>query len=398
MRFRFHKSLILYILLLILAGVSFVQGMRNALRENGSQDFQWGPSRAILERTNPYAKYLDFKSGQIATSPYFLSQVPNYPASVYVFLFPYAVLPWGDAKAFWLLSNALFTLVIIVSLGKFDSYFKSPRNLFLLTVFFVMSTPYRNLLGNGQHTLFSLAFFMLAVLTMSKSDGLTGFLLAISWFKYTITLPLSVFFITKQKFAPIVVAGMVHITFTLLLSAWIGESPITLLLDPIRVASMRNGSGDLDFSSLAFKAGLPNGVALVAEIALMLLLAAINSKYRSTNSLLILSAFALSSYALFFHLPYDLVILIFPICYAMRQGIRRPIAIIFAICVFFMWYVGRFIEFFLGHVGIDLETGMGAVLFYAALAGSLIEILRDCNSKINPDSMRPASPSSLSNA
>lgn len=108
---------IVLIILIIAACISIIQGLNNAIvRQDGSQDNQWGPSRALLEHTDPYAVYL--KSIGKTPSPFILSQAPNYPASGLVFLWPYAVFEWDIAKILWAFSNILFTIIIFFCLFK----------------------------------------------------------------------------------------------------------------------------------------------------------------------------------------------------------------------------------------------------------------------------------------
>ena len=100
-RYGVIKTLLLT-LLIILALISIAQGLNNAIvRSSGSQDNQWGPSRVLLQGSNPYAVYLN----QEEPHPFILSQYPNYPSSGLIFLWPYAIWDWPTAKVLWAFSK-----------------------------------------------------------------------------------------------------------------------------------------------------------------------------------------------------------------------------------------------------------------------------------------------------
>src|SRR5919108_2416309 len=110
-------STILMGLLLLLATLSFLRGLNAALAPDGSQDFQWSATRAILQHRNPYAEYLEYKAG-LREKPYILTQSPNYPASGYVFLLPFGLLSWPAAKTAWAAANILLTVALLAGLHR----------------------------------------------------------------------------------------------------------------------------------------------------------------------------------------------------------------------------------------------------------------------------------------
>ena len=113
-----QASDLLRFVLVLLAGVSLLLGIENALDRNGSQDFQWGPSRVLLQGKNPYTPYIEYRKGFTQVNPYLLTQVPFYPASGYVFLWPYAALDWRAAKVAWALSNVALSFLLLAGLRR----------------------------------------------------------------------------------------------------------------------------------------------------------------------------------------------------------------------------------------------------------------------------------------
>jgi hypothetical protein len=179
------------VLLLAAACVSVAQGLRNAVRPEGSQDNQWGPSRALLRHVDPYAAFLDSQGGP---PPFILCQIPTYPASGLVFLWPYAPWAWPTARALWAWSNIVFTAVILLCILRLLPRETPQGAKWLLLALFLVGTPWRNTVGNGQHTLFTLAFFLLAVVLSRSSPIGAGLSLSASWLKYTVAFPLSLHF------------------------------------------------------------------------------------------------------------------------------------------------------------------------------------------------------------
>lgn len=372
------------VILIPLAVVSLYRGLYNATIEDGSQDTQWSPSRTLLQHDNPYELFLKYKMDQDKGSPFILCQAPNYPASGLIFLWPYAAFPWAVAKILWAVSNVLFTAAIVIGLRRMLPD-KSLYTLALLATLFVIGSPHRVLIACGQHALFCLAFFVWAVLFSQKNKWIAGIFLAISWFKYTVTFPLSLFFIAKRRFSVLLLAVAAHIVLTFFASLWTHSSPVDLLLGPMKVALLGGtGHGYLDISALAYKLGISHRlIPVIICVALTLLATIVMIKRGTGDDLLILSMLALLSYVLFLHLVYDLVLLIFPLCYVLRNGLDGILAFLFAACVALNWYVTRLVCFltsrFESPFGGYLDTYYYVVvifLFYACLAYALLHLWR----------------------
>lgn len=304
-------------LLILGACISLLQALNNAiLRHEGSQDNQWGPSRALLEHRNPYAAYLHSPGA----SPFILSQNPNYPASGLIFLWPFAFLSWPAAKILWAFSNLLFTVVILLCLYRLLPPRTSTVAKVLLATLFVMGTPWRNGVGNGQHALFTLAFILLAVVLFPRSVLAAGSLLAVSWFKYTIAFPLTLFFArSKRGWATILTAAGIHAILTLFAAIWTGSSPVDLLLGPIQVSQIATGRGySMDVFAITSTLRMPSklipGLAALAILGVTYLAAR-----HDHDDLSCLCTLSIASMTLCFHGGYDFVVLVLPLVYALRE-------------------------------------------------------------------------------
>src|SRR5262245_35046722 len=131
--------------LALLAVVSCVRGFQNAL--SYSQDFAWSPGRILLEGDNPYEEYL---SGD-AEGRLLLSQSPNYAHGLYVLMLPLPALSFGVPKVVWALFNIAAGVLAPILLGR--AFRLTAFQTAIVMAVFLMSTPFRNALGNGQQAL-----------------------------------------------------------------------------------------------------------------------------------------------------------------------------------------------------------------------------------------------------
>ena len=152
-------------------------GARWLLRE--VSDNQWGPSRALLEHEDPYALALNSQK----STPFIMFQQPVYPVSGLVFLWPIAIWDWPVAKAIWAFSNLVFTAIILFSLFSLFPEGTTNSTKVLLSLVFLTSTYWRFCVIKGQHSLFSLAFFLLSIYLLRRDSFGCGLSLAVSWFK-----------------------------------------------------------------------------------------------------------------------------------------------------------------------------------------------------------------------
>jgi hypothetical protein len=362
------------------ACLSLAQGLNNAvLRPNGSEDNQWGPSRALLEHRNPYEAYLN----RGADSPFMMAQRPNYPASGLVLLAPYAALDWPAAKALWALSNVLFTALILWCLFQLLPAHTVATPKVVIATTFMMSTPWRNGVGLGQHALFTLSFFLLAVVMTVRRHHSAGAALAVSWFKYTIAFPLSLFFArSKRGWIIILAAAGIHAGLTMLAAFWIGTSALALLIQPLQVAQSATPQGYLDVFAVATALGVSS--RLVPTLAALVIIGATYATIRRDADVLSsLSTLSLASMTVCFHLGYDLVVLVVPLTYALRArriGVRAKYYL-FVIGVF--WFGDRLISIVVDRGLVSSVAGFSAfrfwfrvAVFYAALGADCLSAFR----------------------
>jgi hypothetical protein len=382
------------VLFLLVGLVSIAAGLHNALAE--SNDTQWWPSRFLLLGHDPYRAYLDFIHGLPSPYPHFLNQVPNYPAFGLFFLWPLAALPWPAARLAWGLSNVLFAILLIYLLYRICLAKWRPVLTLLLFAFFVTGMPFRNTLTLGQQGLFAVLCFTAAVYAQQRDKKFLGALfLAISWFKYSLTFPLSILFLTRKGWPIVAGAVAINLILTLGLALWIHENPLTLLWEPIAVA--RQGgvwTGTTDLFSIAQILGL-KGEGLVAALDLVIVAAALVARFRATSGdeYLVITMLSLVALVWCVHSSYDIVVLMLPVCYLLSASHRYPASFdrasvkimlaMLAYAILYFWYFARVLDGaakmfpgpVLGHA-VGAFYWSGVLGLYSSLALAIALILR----------------------
>jgi hypothetical protein len=214
------------LLFMVLAAVYLNVLMFKTAITEGSSDFQWQPTRELLQRQNPYESYL---SGH-----YFMAQTPFYPLTGYIFLIPYAVMDWEYAKIAWALTNYLATFVLLYCLQKLWKIENTIIVIFLCSAFLI-SRPYRYVICYGQHDLYVLALFVWSSVATLKNKYLGGILLGLSWFKYSTTFPLSLYFIFKQEWKSILIGIITQCVLLMVICLWLWQSPLHILTNYLDV-------------------------------------------------------------------------------------------------------------------------------------------------------------------
>ena len=345
----------LYVLMALLAVVSVYEGICNALEM--SQDFQYDAACALINGYDPYDLSLNFSKDRIPDIEglkqfygYFEGmgtpqkmEANQFPSLLYI-LTPYALMPYISARILWLITNLLCTGVII---GLLRNTFMSRVDERLYPVFMMLmlaGTPWRNQLGVGQHTLFAVACFILAVTVAEngreeKSAAGTvaaGLLLSLSYLKYTVTAPLALYFIYRRRWKEFVISLVPHAVLTGV-AAFILKEPYTdMLTKPLAVASALTGEGSIDVGVLTGGAAWSTGITA----AVMLFILALALMMPEGNDELFISTAALLSLVMTYHRTYDYFIMIIVFGY-FATGRMRAAQTVYLITTFAIFFVLR---------------------------------------------------------
>jgi len=354
------------IILALLAIVSIVQGARNAAIF--SQDFQYDAAKVLALRINPYLESLS-PSGildDLQLEEYYLQMEANQFPSLLMLLIPFTFLPPLTARFVWLGCNIIFTLLIVILLRK--TFLKEvAMDIYIpLMLLMIAGTPYRNQLGVGQHTLFAFTFFLLAVyfsetsicgkkhiagkqsetkLSKTKSLGLTKasiatiICLTICYFKYTLTVPLVLYFIYKKKYKEIGISVLIHVILTEVAALWLNESFINMIIQPLKVSSALAAEGGLDFGALLSGSKLSFVLAFLVMIFLFVLMLKAPKNMEGE----VISLLTLWSLIITYHRTYDffVIVIVAAFFYCREslfsgQNIAKYFYIVVLVAVFFV--------------------------------------------------------------
>lgn len=312
-----HKKIIGAALLLLVA-VSVVKGFVNGLN---FIDFHWESAALFLRGENPYQWFFDGRYYQGARVD--AAQAP----STIAFILPYGLFSQFVGNLLWDVSNLVFAAVFLVLIWKL--WFKdSPWTAGLVAVVFLVGASWRNCIGNGQHVMFSLVFFMLAYFALEKkwSKWLVGVLMAASLFKYTVTVPMAFVFLFRREWKAMFVCAGVHVALTCLLGWWTGCNPLMLVKQSMQIgAALNSACGDADLAAFMSALGVwevkPYELAGYVVGVIFLFAYALTGKKR--DALLTLSTLAVVANVMFYHRIYDFVTLVFPLVYVLRHWESR---------------------------------------------------------------------------
>ncbi len=344
---RFFLSRAFYIILFcmlgLLAAASLFAGVRNGARY--SQDFQYDAAKALSSGIDPYdvslagkrspkvpglSEYYAYYEGIGAPQKMEANQFP----SLLYLLLPYTFFDAHTARIIWLISNLIFTAAIMLLLRV--TFLKDmDRRFFAVSMLLMIAgLPWRNQMGVGQHTLFSTAFFLLAVyLSVEKErPGPAALALCISYFKYTLTVPLAVYFVYKRKWKELFLSIPLHIAGTAAAALILHESFSDMIIKPLKVAAALSSSGSMDVGAL-----MGGGILSTAVTALILIFLAVLALFCPPDQdRLLMSVLVLWGLIMTYHRLYDYFVLIILFGYFAVKEERLPgIFCILTVCTVF---------------------------------------------------------------
>lgn len=310
------------IVLALLAAVSLVQGCRNAIRD--SQDFQWDATKIFSLKINPYDESLSPTGilDEYGYDEYYLQMEANQFPSLLMILLPFTLLKPLAARYTWLVFNLFLTALMIFLLRKTFLKDINKNEFVILSLLMLAGTPYRNQIGVGQHTIFAFTFFLLAVYISEyaktfnrdecgKSLSIVRFIIVslclfICYFKYTLTVPLVLYFIYKKRYGEIALSVIMHVILTYVSAIWLDNSFIDMIVKPLKVSSNLAAEGGLDISALLNGSIVAYVILLIVMISLFILAVVLKDGMECS----FISVLALWSLIITYHRTYDFFIMI----------------------------------------------------------------------------------------
>ena len=337
----------LLLVLMLLALVSLTKGLQNARGQ--SQDLQWSGARMLMRHIDPWRDALNQDPGHLIQK----SQIPNYLPLLYILMLPLGILPLADAQMVWAICNILFAMVSVWLATRF---FGLRRSTSLAVLFLLLiATPTRVTIGNGQYGLLVLLLWSAGLLIDRLNDG-RSMVTGVSYVKFNFAPPVLVYLLMRFGIRRALVSLLPILAGAIVVCLWLGEwhtgaQLMQFLTSPLHVAEYgyfpRLGGSNLmdmvepilDSLRVPFRWFdlIETSCAVLAFIPIFL--SRPNGDRRDAVCADV-ALLALASFALFRHHPYDSVVLLFVVCYALRgPWSRRSIALLCVVAYF--WYLQR---------------------------------------------------------
>lgn len=329
----------------------------NAQLPEHSEDFQWKPTRVLVQGENPYASYLSGEQKGWKADEEGVYFFPNYPITAYGFLLPLGMLDHDTATSIWSLVNigaglGCLVLLWIIS-GKGRGYWW-----LIAGCLFFASTSVRDLISIGQHSI-PVIFCLLAAVWASgrKWVWLSGVFLALSWIKFTITVPLGVWFIWKKRWKEAAIALGIHLVTFAWICLWTKTGPITYLtgFQEMAKATLELSEFVPDVYALSslieLTPGMPSSFSLFAPVLMIALTAWWAMKWSGGSTLQLLALLAFPASLAWFHLRYDQVLLLLPLVWVLTTAVGRPIQSLVLIMLASNWFLPRIAHRVVGETG-----------------------------------------------
>lgn len=340
------KKIVLLIALLF-ALISVFQGCKNAMTKPGSFDFQYDAEKYIALRLDPYLETLQPTNLQEKLGLYNIYgdiEANQFP-SLLLLLLPYTVFQPKIANILWLICNLAMTGWILNYIYRRICVRKIDREAYIIICcMFLFSCPWRNHIGVGQHTIFSLFFYLLSLeMTQNNHRHLSGLLLACSYFKYTLTVPLALYYVYDKKYKEVIISIIPHIFGTIAVSIWLNVPVSYLIISPLKIATRFSSIGSINISSI-----VPMGeFSLIISLLLCIMMLVVSAFGRKCfTDWEFLSLLVMFSLIIVYHRTYDAFILIIPFMVVLMEYMEYKSKVMLALvslstCVVCLFYLDR---------------------------------------------------------
>lgn len=321
---KFYQNIVLAVFM-FMAAISVAQGVHNAIGiARGSYDFQYDSALLLRLKINPYDESLNPKgiSEQLGLFEFYDRLEANQFPSLLAILIPLTFLNPMTANITWMIINLLLTGIIIL-LSRELFFKKVDTKIFIILACAMLAgTGWRNSIGNGQHAILSYAFYLIAFwLSEKKQRILSGVALAVSYFKYTLTVPLTLYFIYKKRYKEILISVTIHLLCTLLCALWLDDSLINMIKKPLEISAYLSSDGYIDFGSIFHFGSYACMLVAIAFCLVLFGMSVFGEKTCYGGNLL----FAILSYVsliIIYHRVYDFFILMIPMGIFVYQWIE----------------------------------------------------------------------------
>lgn len=344
----------------------------------GSMDFQWDSAKVLALRINPFEASMnpDKNIEQILINTGYGPLEANQFPSLLWLLYPFTLFTPHTANILWAICNVFFAALFLYGLRKTFLSDLKPLEFCFTAAVFLSGTPLRNCLAMGQHTLFSMAFLVLAIwAAQEEKHTLAGILLSISYFKYVLIVPIALYFLYKRWWKELVISVIPHILLTAFSAWWLDTSFLAMILQPLEISAQLADQGAID---LARWIGNSSAAMLIA-VVLGLLLAVLVLLIPKGCDREVITLLMLVSLVLMYHRFYDFFILVVPmalILFSKKSALIKKAGVSLVVVISF--YVFSIFIHIWGMEGREYEllTAVLAIIYYFLIAAQLVDVIK----------------------
>jgi hypothetical protein len=217
----------------------------------GARDFHqfWYAGHFIIQRMDPYEAFFRMEQPRlpvryldgVVVNQYPVAQpkleiTPSNTPTMLVFLSPVAILSWNHAKWLFMVLNFLLMLGtgwLVLRRVPFGNIRLTPlEELLIFLAYFDLSAT-RIAIENGQTTLLVFLLMLVAIIEVDHAWHISGISLGLALSKYSLSLPIFLFFLYKKKYKTLFFAVFVQMVGILVLSEITTQSPVTIIYENI---------------------------------------------------------------------------------------------------------------------------------------------------------------------
>lgn len=323
------------ILLIFISLVSFADTVRKGLL-NGC-DFQWQPAVLFWDGINHYQKFINNGKSD------FLCQGGEYGHLLHIIFYPYTLFKWEVARAFWVITNIVFSLLIPLMICK--NLKLSKYKTLLLLLIFLTCYPTLMTINYGQQSLLVLFFLILPFL---YKGNLFSFLSGFASVKYSTGYIIYFNFLIEKQFKKFFLATIPYLLGWLIYALYTSSDIILNFFEPLDWSlNYKQYTRDADIYSLlqiyfidTSQKYLKYFSIIIVFILNLIFLIKIN---KLSDNYLKMSLVLICPLIFFPHSNYDYVLL-FPLaCYSLKNFDNLLNKINFYFVIYF-FYISRQIK------------------------------------------------------
>lgn len=336
-------------ILIILSILSLGRGIFNAYLH--SHDFQYSPAVMAWSGINHY-QYVLNGGREMANDILMLSQNGEYGQGLFILFYPFTLLSWDFAKFTMMIINVFLSIFLPIFLSK--KFNLSREKTFLLLTLFLISTPCRNVIGNGQISFIMLFFISLPFFYKQITHIILS---GVVYLKYNIGYLLFLYFLSKKEIKNTLYSSIIFI-FGWLIYCFITNSNLLInLIEPLKVTFYIKTTSELiyglSFLKFIFNENSYLNFIILSSSVVFSFLFLLKIKDANCN-LIKLSLFCLIILIFSPHRMYDYILLLPLLAFSLKHFERYSISKINMLFIFYIFFGLRTIKEF----NIDIDNNI----------------------------------------